>query len=409
LDDPAYGEFKIPDESCHLIEIYAEDNVEKNSTHKQCVFVDNSVPEPDKTVGKPRTEWYPTTDLYDPDRTKFYPEIVDKCWKDEVGNVLTENQCKLDQWCIECWKVTLRTPMSLDCIDPEPHPVDHEEVCFNVENDTLDVTEKYCTQYQGDYDKYRDGFCCLDKIENFLFLEDTEHNLEYYCVDALHNKGEKIDEEKFLVEGEPFEIQINTKWNLISVPFMLINDDISVVLKDVEDSIDSVWTYDPQHLICSQDWCVYTPDGNNANDNLHRMIPGWGYWVLANQGDKLLIGGSWLIPGLTPPGRQLYEGWNLIGYHGTEGLPGYYEPVGDGDYAYCALYTLRNEESIYPPTKWSSLFTYWQPYPSPHLVEYAPCDEMDPGAGYWIWMDEDRGYTRETACPDFVVEAICGF
>jgi len=380
------GPFTLPNESCHIIEYYSYDNVGKVEKVKhQCVFVDNTPPEPNKTVGDPKTEW-------DGQDSTFYPEIKDLCWK-ENG--------------IECWKVTLTTPITLDCIDPEPHPVDHEETCFKVGVDGDDKTEEYCKDMHGTYNESGDGFCCgMNAPYQFYFNEETEHNLEYYCVDALGNKGQ-VDEEKFKVEGEPFEIQINKKWNLISVPFMLINDNIEEVLKDIKENIESVWTYDPEHQICDYDWCVYTPDGDPSNDNLHRMIPGWGYWVLANNNCTLIIGGSWMRPAVVPPSRTLYKGWNLIGYHGTEGLYGYYGPYGNGNYSYCALYTLRNEESIYPPTKWDALLTYWEP-DNPYQWKYfGVCDRMDPGAGYWVHLNEDKIYTRSTVCPGSLVEEIC--
>jgi len=122
--------FTLPNESCHIIEYYSYDNVGKVEQVKhQCVFVDNTPPTPNKTVGDPKTEW-------DGQDSTFYPEIKDLCWK-ENG--------------IECWKVTLTTPITLDCIDQEPHPVDHEETCFRVEVDGDDKTEYYCN---GTYNKY---------------------------------------------------------------------------------------------------------------------------------------------------------------------------------------------------------------------------------------------------------------
>ncbi|MBN2014302.1 MAG: VWA domain-containing protein [Candidatus Altiarchaeota archaeon] len=376
----------IGQQSCHLIEVKAVDNVDKESMLKQCVFVDNSAPEPNKTVGDPKTKWNGQDSI-------FYPGIKDLCWNGGADE-------------IECWKVTLYTSVSLECVDPEPHPVDHERVCFNAEVDADDYTEEYCEFYAGEYNASGDGFCCLDKVvEEFLFLEETEHNLEYYCVDALGNKG-PIDEEKFKVEGVPFEIQINKKWNLVSVPFMLIDDDIKEVLKDVEDSVEAVWTFDAEHQICGEDWCVYTPDGNDGNDNLHQMIPGWGYWVIANKADLLMIGGSEMIPAVTPPSRRLFEGWNLIGYHGTNDLSGYYGPLGNGDRAYCALYTLRSDYGIWP-TKWSSLSTYWEPDNPHQWYNYDACSYLDPGAGYWILMDMEDIYARSTACPEELVETMC--
>jgi len=49
--------FNIGNESCHLIEYYSVDNVDKiEKINKQCVFVDNTHPEVDKEIGDPKVE-----------------------------------------------------------------------------------------------------------------------------------------------------------------------------------------------------------------------------------------------------------------------------------------------------------------------------------------------------------------
>lgn len=437
--------FKEP-ESCHIIEYYSYDNVGKVEKPKwQCVFVDNSPPTPIKTVDEPKTEWYPVdvaTDPLDPDATHFYgagynyPDwengIVDKCWNGQGDE-------------IECWKVTLDTKISMDCTDPDPHPVDNEKVCFQVEMDGEDITNKEgcvhhwgCGWNQGYCDKYGgemiDGWCCVDHtIENFKFKEESEHNLKYYCEDALGNGGPGsdnwvIDEEKFKVTGKMFKIRINDKWNLISVPFVLLNDDPAEVFEDTP-SVQTVWGYDE-----NGDWHVFRPGGDGTND-LDSIEPGYGYWVLADceepeyiprnfnfgcggpDGDKcemLVVGGSLYNPGpVVPPNVKVgstEEGWNLIGYYGTEGRWGYKGPNAwygwwskDGKDAYCALYSLRNlneEES----TKWSALVGYWEPDNPKAWYGLELCDEMDPGAGYWISMDAEGNYKPSTICDEEVCE-----
>ena len=370
----------ISEYSCHLIEIKAVDMVNKSSYHKQCVFVDNKAPVPNKTVGKPRTKW-------DGKDAKYY-DIADRCWSG--GN---------DS--IECWKVTLFTPITLDCIDPEPHPVDHEETCFKVGMDGDDKTEFYCNLTGGEYNKYGDGFCCgMNAPYQFRFNEQTEHNLEYYCVDVLGNKG-PIDEEKFKVEEASFNITINKKWNLISVPFVMLDNSIDEVFKDIAHDIISVWTYDGE----TGEWYVYTPDGNNSNDNLHEMKPGWGYWVLARNDTQLVIGGSLFTPGKSLPERKVVPGWNLIGYYGTDGLLSYNGPNGKGKIVYEALDSLLDKywvpflnETVVISPKWSKLITYWEKGINNTSERCDPIDplwkclsegdRMDPGAGYWIMMKE---------------------
>jgi len=370
-------EITIPDDSCHLIEIKAIDNVDKETMHKQCVFVDNQAPDPLKEVGEPKTPW-------DGKDAKFYD---------------------LDDFCMEpgkCWKVTILTPINLECVDPQPHPVDHETVCFKVELDAEDATETYCDEshYDGT-PTVRDNetYCCLEKEldEPFYFGEVSEHNLAYYCVDALGNTG-PIDDEKFKVEDTAFEIELNRKWNLISVPVKLLDGAMDEAFADVADTVETVWTYDGE----TGDWYVYTPNGDSSDDSLMTMLPGWGYWVLSNEDDLLVIGGSLMSPAMVPPSKPIVAGWNLIGYYGAEGAPegdngypGYYGPDVNGDIAKCVLNTLG--VSMWDKG-FTSLWTYWEPDNPEMWKALNKISPMDPGAGYWLMAQEDGIYTPSTTC-----------
>ncbi|MCD6415043.1 MAG: hypothetical protein J7L23_05460, partial [Candidatus Diapherotrites archaeon] len=383
----------IPEESCHLIEIRATDNVNKSSLHKQCVFVDNSAPTPEKTVGDPKDEWTPGLNG-DPE-SYFYPEANTNCWNESSENPL------------DCWQVTTMTPISLDCSDPEPHPVNHESVCFNVGWDGEDITANYCEGYNGDYNETGDGFCCVDHTIVLYFHEETEHELEYYCMDALGNTNKQLDIEKFKVGGTKFEIPLFKKWNLISVPFVLLNDNPTEVFKDVESDVDAVWTYDG----VTGQWYVYTPDGDSANDNLDSIQPGWGYWVHANKEDcedptVLEIGGSLFNTQQVPPSRQLVKGWNLIGKYGTnwqeyDEMDDMLHVCGDrtpwpwsiyGDNAYCSLETLVDTTMGY--TKWQSLWGYINCC-GPEGDQWAALgwnSTMYDGRGYWVDLGEEDLY-----------------
>ncbi|MBI2233027.1 MAG: hypothetical protein HYU56_03845 [Candidatus Aenigmarchaeota archaeon] len=382
--------FTINEESCHLIEFYSIDNVEKNETpRRQCAFVDDTPPVPIKTVEKPKSVINHTNTTNDY-KFIFYPEVNGLCFNET------------DPDSLDCWKVTTMTPITLDCSDPEPHPVDNSNACFKVDLDGDDATEGYCSRAYGEFNK-EDGFCCV--IEDrapvqFHFTEESEHNLKFYCQDALGNKG-PVDEEKFKVEGRGFEIQLNKKWNLISTPLVLLNDSMDRVFEDIEENVTSVSTYDP---VAGQ-WLVWTPD--DATDTLHTMVPGWGYWVLMNDDNTLLIGGSLFSPVVTPPSKALKEGWNLIGYYGLNANedkepiepPVYDGPDGDGRKSTCALGTLVNTALGHP--KWDSLLTYWELFnpADKKWPELNFTSHMDPGAGYWLDIDEDELYSYSTTCP----------
>ena len=394
------GAFNVPEDSCHLIEFYSVDNVEKTEAEKrQCVFVDNQGPVANKTVGEIKSIINHTlnTDDY---VFNFYPQVNGLCFNATNGNA------------IDCWKVTTMTPITLDCVDPQPHPVDKSKIFFKVDLDGSDVTQQYCGDVSGGQFNYSgDGYCKVGSYDApaiFKFGEESEHNLKYYCQDKLGNVG-TVDDEKFKVEGSQFNITINKKWNLISVPFVLFNDSMDKAFENAI-GVKSVWTYDPTHIACSTDWCVYTPDGNPGNDNLKKMVPGDGYWVLAYNSTTLLIGGSLFSSVMSPPSKGIVAGWNLIGYYGNlDGVPTgnpifvYDGPDGDGASAVCELGTLVDTTIGYP--KWASLWTYWEPYNTdgdPSTTLWIPLgffDNMDPGAGYWMEIDVAESYSPSTTCP----------
>jgi len=199
--------FNKDEESCHMIEYYSVDNVDKKEDVKaQCVFVDNTPPNVEKVISSPKEPW-------EGDDT-FYPGLKARCAAGEI----------------ECWKITMGTQLSLGCNDPEPHPVDDETMCFQIELDGDDVTEDYCDYYDDQYDVEMDGdWCCGEEIDEFYFGEESQHDLKVKCIDALGNEG-PVDEEKFKVEGCDFDIPLYKKWNLISVPFTLLNGDPEAVI-----------------------------------------------------------------------------------------------------------------------------------------------------------------------------------
>ncbi|UCD04513.1 MAG: hypothetical protein JSW73_02680, partial [Candidatus Woesearchaeota archaeon] len=137
----------------------------------------------------------------------------------------------------------------------------------------------------------------------------------------------------------------------------------------------------------------------------------WGYWVLTDNDTILQIGGSLFMPGQTPPDKMIKHGWNLIGYYGNEDHWG--NPImefdgldEEGDFAYCALYSLG--EDLWDKG-WTSLVSYWEP-DNPYLWYYFDkSNKMDPGAGYWLFYPHtnDGIYAFSTSCgviPDWLEE-----
>lgn len=158
--------FTIPEQSCHLIEYYSVDNVDKTEVvKKQCVFVDNSAPNLTKSVGEP----------------KYAP-------------------CK-DAGCD--YYIRQDTPITLTCEDVLPHPVN-------------DVTI-YATTYRWNGEIWELMQELNDKsgILTFTNTEDSLHKFKYWCEDALGNKveAEEIDnvdtQAPWIIIHNPTECEAN--------------------------------------------------------------------------------------------------------------------------------------------------------------------------------------------------------
>ncbi|MBU0636587.1 hypothetical protein KKE06_06185 [Candidatus Micrarchaeota archaeon] len=142
--------FTFEEESIHEIRWYAADligNVEQ--MHYQEHAVDDSEPETTKTVGDPKVE-------------------------------CTGGECD--------YYITQQTEITFECTDPEPHPANDVTVYYRYSINGGDWTEPMV--YDGP----------------FTFPEDSEHTIEYWCVDALGNE-EEHQFEVDIVDTEPPEIE----------------------------------------------------------------------------------------------------------------------------------------------------------------------------------------------------------
>ena len=137
--------FTIGQESCHLIEYYSVDNVNKTEqTKKQCVYVENTPPVSNKTLGTPKHA----------------------CETSERLDGITD-----------CWYITQQTPVTLTCTDLGNHPVDQVKIYYKI-----DWKNKTSDNWQlGDWTQ---GL----NIITFNYPKDSYHKLTWYCVDALGNR-----------------------------------------------------------------------------------------------------------------------------------------------------------------------------------------------------------------------------
>ena len=326
------GCFEFTEESYHTLNCVANDALENEAQLTKGFIVDDTAPLTHKNVGAPSHD----------------------CSFDSLG------RCE-DDW---DWIVTMDTEITLSCEDQNPHPSGISSLCYRV---TLDGNAQ--------------EWVCEDTDEVIVhFAEESEHLLEFYCVDNV-NKTSEIDSELFKVEGEEFAIPLYEKWNLISIPFNLLSNNIEEVFDQISDEVEIVWSYD------EDGWHVYSPEGPS---DLTAIEPGYGYWVRVSEDTELVVGGSLLSPGPgVPPSRDLQQGWNLIGRYGLD----------EDQTAYCALFSLVDTTIGHP--RWSALYSYDAEGINDHFVPLDVDSLTNPGEGYWIEMDVEDTYSPATVCWGF--------
>jgi hypothetical protein len=365
--------FGLEQEACYVVAYYSEFAEENSTLQWDCVFSDKTAP------------------VVETEALFSYENMSEL--NQELGSVFYPVLSPEDPFCDDgvCLDVTLDTPIAISCNEQGPNPSGVASMCFSVRVDGDDATSEYCDFYSG---TMQDGQCCMGaETFNLEFLEDSWHELNVSCSDNVGKTSSDVGYYK--VEGNAFEIQINNKWNLISIPFALLDNSVEDVFAGHENNVEAVWTFE------NNEWFVYTPDGVN-NDNLEVMLPGWGYWVLATGNDTLLVSGTLFAPAVTPPSKEIVEGWNLVGYYGTEGSPigsnglrGYYGPDGNGASASCALNSLTGnffDEEV------DSLWTYWEVFNPDTWISLSSNQQLDPGAGYWLFAQEEGIYAPGANC-----------
>jgi hypothetical protein len=149
-------------------------------------------------------------------------------------------------------------------------------------------------------------------------------------------------------------LQLNTGWNLISLPLMPNSGNISTVLSGVKAHTVIVWAYDT-----SAGWKFFDPTDVGAS-TLTQMKDGLGYWVNMNAVQTLTINGKVNpLPPATPPTYAVAAGWNLIGFKST-----------------CA----RPAMDYLGSTPWVRIWGY----SNGAWVSVQGANALQPGQGYWI-------------------------
>jgi len=198
-----------------------------------------------------------------------------------------------------------------------------------------------------------------------------DYSLTINATDAAGNPATPDESLKVRVRSEAtgFEIDLVEGWNLISLPLIPDDSDITVIISsdtistgDVS-SIGIVRAYDP----ATGEFPYYMP--SDGSGELAEMVDGVGYWVFMNEDATLTVTGlRWPTPPAVPPSYDVIVGWNLIGFKSL---------ADDSAASY-----LANIEGTYPV-----LWIYDATAGKYVNVKDAE-DGMIAGHGFWIWVTE---------------------
>lgn len=149
------------------------------------------------------------------------------------------------------------------------------------------------------------------------FSEVGVYTLSFKLVDTTVPSDLVVDTPAFTCAGVSATVVLNKGWNLVSLPIIPVNADITAVLADImEDGdvkVESVWYYNPTITDPNQRWQSYVPDG--PTPTLTKIEDGKAYWIAVKEATQFTFAGvAIVLPGQLPPTYSVREGWNMVGF-----------------------------------------------------------------------------------------------
>ncbi len=215
--------------------------------------------------------------------------------------------------------------------------------------------------------------------------------------DKVYKSSKKISNRYTMdPNSQTFTIPLNKGWNMVSIP--LIQEDTSIrnVLKSIEGSYDTVYSYDasdPTNL-----WKQYHVNKPEEMNDLSEINHKMGFSIHMIVLDILIVKGE--LPDYTD--IPLYNGWNFVGYPSL---------------------TVRSPNMASLPSSvhiiehynvTSKIWKYWN-LSNPAM---NTLDMLRPGEGYWLYLKEDANWvtskdTGSTEEPGFEfpedLSTVCAF
>ncbi|MYB76047.1 MAG: hypothetical protein F4X83_02925 [Chloroflexi bacterium] len=202
-------------------------------------------------------------------------------------------------------------------------------------------------------------------------LDIGEYELVYSATDDVGNEVEDEDETFEVLERQPYEVELQPGWNLISFPGDPFNPAVgNVVGSDLR--ADTVLGYQSGEWVTS----VKNDDGR-WQGTLTDIVGGYGYWVRTTAVETIETVIPPILPTSNLPTVPVISGWNLLGVvdaeqrdaGATEDADEYFTSLSQWRVAY-SFETQQN--------RWAKLLPDGEdPDGTEHMVTN--------GKGYWVW------------------------
>jgi hypothetical protein len=190
-------------------------------------------------------------------------------------------------------------------------------------------------------------------------IDGLEH---YYIVRAIDGGG-NLSVNSTIV-GKHVQ-NLESRWNMISLPFEPINSLLPSVLQSISGNYDVVWAYK------ANDETWHSSNGDLTNID-HKM----GLWIHMKTPDVLVTVGRVNMETTI----QLYKGWNLVGYNYHFGSMSVNDALSGLPYT-----AIQSYDASDPADKWKHNTTL-------KTGSWASCNDLDNmqmGNGYWILVTDN--------------------
>ncbi len=200
-------------------------------------------------------------------------------------------------------------------------------------------------------------------------LDIGEYEIVYSATDDVGNEVEDEESTFEVLERQPYDVELQPGWNLISLPGDPFNPAVGNVIGDLR--ADTVLGYQSGEWVTA----VKNEDGR-WQGTLVDIVGGYGYWVRTTAVETIETVIPPILPTSNLPTVPVVSGWNLLGVVDADqtniGNEGDSE---DADEYFTSLNTWRVAYSFETQlNQWSKLL--------PGTAD----NNVENGKGYWVWV-----------------------